>query len=65
MLIQMNDQIEVCTVKPFGRPMDYNEPMLWCKVHGRNGTVLRKLVIPAAVLARPIMFRKVRYAVVS
>lgn len=65
MLVQIGNQIERCTVKPFGRPEDYNERMLWCQVHARNGAILKKLVIPAAVLAHPIMFRGVRYEVRS
>jgi hypothetical protein len=65
MLVQIGSQIERCTLKPFGRPEDYPERMLWCKVHNRSGAVIRKLVIPAAVMAHPVTFRAVRYEVIA
>ena len=65
MLIQIGDQIERCTVKPFGKAEDFSARMLWCKVHNRSGAVIRQLVIPAAVLAHPITFRAVRYEVIA
>lgn len=39
------------TVKPYMRPEDYSQPMVWCKLHTRLRGDTSKLVLPATLLS--------------
>lgn len=58
--IRVNDRFESATVKPF-RGGGYQCPMLWVLIHSNSREVIKRLVIPASVIAHPIMHNQVRY----